>query len=265
VTPPVTGLTTWVVALGLAAACGSTPILQTTSSSPVGSTAFASPSPTPTPSAPTIAFPTCLEPNPNATILDALGRVPGYAYSVAGFVYVPDVISDPDSPPRTRRAATSSEGAFVAPDRVWTRSIRAASDQEPAESIAIGTDLWVKEAANRPQWEHLPGAVEPTTANELAAIIRDAGPGWEGLTGPADLPGEGCLLRIRAPVTSGGKGYREVAVRADRTTGLPSVLRIVVKDALDRYGYRHDTNLLYRIRYDRVPPIEAPGQVSPSP
>jgi len=228
--------------------------------SPTASVSAVSPFPSAPPSAPAVAFVTCQEPNPNTTLLNALARVPGYAFSAAGFVYVPDILSDPNSPPRTRRATTSFEGAFVAPDRAWTRYVRAPSDQEPAESIAIGTDLWVKETADARRWNHLAGATDAASADELATIIRDAGPGWEGVARAAagDLPGAGCLLRLRTPTTS-GKGYREVAVRADPTTGLPSALRVVVKDALNRYGDRLDMNIVYRIRYDRVPAIEPPA------
>jgi hypothetical protein len=197
-------------------------------------------------------------------MIAALEHVSGYAFSAAGFVYVADVSSDPNSPPRTRRAASSFEGAYVAPDRAWTRYRTATGAQEAQESIAIGRDLWVRDRAG---WEYLPGGTDPAIANELASVVRDAGPGWQNVQGAGspDVPGEGCLFRIRVPVTSGGKGYREVAARADRLTGLPNAVRIVVKDALDPFGNRHDTNLLYRVRYDRVPTIEPPAQVSAAP
>jgi hypothetical protein len=197
-------------------------------------------------------------------MIAALERVSSYAFSTAGFVYVADFTSDPNGPPRTRRASSVFEGAFVAPDRAWTRYRTAASADEPEESIAIGRDLWIRD---RGGWQHLPNATDPTIANELASLIRDAGPGWQSVqgAGAADLPGQGCFFRIRVPVTSGGKGYREVAARADALTGLPSALRVVVKDALDPFGNRHDSDLTYRVRYERVPTIEPPTEVSPSP
>jgi hypothetical protein len=210
------------------------------------------------------AFVTCREPNPNTKILAALEHVSGYAFSAAGFVYVADFTSDPNSPPKTRRARSDFEGAFVAPDRSWTRYRTTTTADEPEESIAIGRDLWIREGAG---WERLADATDPAIANELASLVRDAGPGWESVAGAGapSVPGNGCLFRIRVPVTSGGKGYREVAVRADPLTGLPNALRIVVKDALDPFGNRHDTDLLYRVRYDKVPAIEPPTQPSPSP
>jgi hypothetical protein len=210
------------------------------------------------------AFVTCRESNPNTTMLSALERVPGYAFSASGFVYVADFTSDPNSPPKTRRAPSQFEGAFIAPDRAWTRYRTATTTDEPEESISIGRDLWIRGSEG---WERLPNATDPAIANELAAVVRDAGPGWQNVSGAGapSVPGDGCLFRNRASVTSGGKGYREVAVRADPLTGLPSAVRVVVKDALDPFGNRHDTDLLYRVRYGRVPAIEPPDGTSPSP
>jgi hypothetical protein len=211
------------------------------------------------------AFVTCREANPNTTILAALDHVAAYAFSASGFVYVADFTNDPNSPPKTRRAPSQFEGAFVAPDRAWTRyRTTNVVAGEPDESISIGRDLWLREGSG---WQHLPGATDPAIANELASLIRDAGPGWESVpagTG-SDLPGKGCLFRIRVPVTSGGKGYREVAARVDPVSGRPSALRVVVKDAFDPFGNRHDSDVTYRVRYERVPAIEPPAEVSPSP
>jgi hypothetical protein len=233
--------------------------------SPSGDPATGSPGASPTSASPSgPAFATCRESNPNTTMLSALERVSGYAFSVSGFVYVADLTSDPNSPPKTRRTPSQFDGAFIAPDRAWTRYRTTTTADEPEESISIGRDLWIR---GREGWERLPNATDPAIANELAAVVRDAGPGWETVSdaGAPNVPGTGCLFRIRVSVTSGGKGYREVAARADPLTGLPSAVRIVVKDALDPFGNRHDTDLLYRVRYDRVPVIEPPDGASASP
>jgi hypothetical protein len=245
-----------------AAAC--TPSVPTVQTASPGGTAIVSPTAAATTSpSPAAAFVTCDEPNPNTRMTDAVTAAAVYAMTASGFTYVQVLPTDPNSPPRTARVQTTLDMRYVAPDRVYRREEQAGAPAETSESIAIASDLWVRTDEG---WELLSGGANPANANALAALIRDAGPGWKRTEVPAaQLPGDGCAFSVRIPVSSGGKGYRDTIVRADRATGLPSSARVVVRDAIDPFGNRHDTNMLYRVTYGFVEPIEPPESGTPAP
>ena len=242
-------------------ATGCTPSPPTT---PTGTPAATSPPGTAATTA-AVGFASCDQANANSLVLDALAAAPAYSVTAAGFTYVQDLPSDPNSAPTTRRARFALDARYVAPDRVQQRETVSAPGSEPAESIAIGADLWVRTPDG---WDALPGAANPANANLIAAIVRDAGPGWEDMTTrpeAADLPGAGCAFRVRADVGTGGTGSRELTVRADRQTGRPIAVRLVVRDAFDPFRNRHDMNVLYRVSYENVAAIDPPASASPAP
>ncbi len=213
------------------------------------------------PTAPSTTPPTALGSCDEASIapvVRALERVPAYVFSADGFVYAEVFGRDPNAPPRTSRISTAFEGAYVAPDRGRIRYTKGEVAQGvPEMSVAIGRDLWIRTVEG---WQHLPGSVDPRDANRVRLLLMDAGPGWESLAAgtPARVPGSGCLFRARVPLDR-GRGYRETTVRVDPARALPTALRVVVRDAFDPFRNRHDSDLLYRVRYDSQIRIEPPA------
>ena len=191
----------------------------------------------------------------------ALEGVPAYAFTATGFVYAEVFTPDPNAAPRTSRTATAFEGAYVAPDRARTHYTRGEVAQGvPETSIAIGRDMWIQTVEG---WQHLPGSVQPRDANRLRSLLLDAGPRWEsvlpgGSAAAGFVPGSGCLFRARVRLSDRGRGYRETTVRVDPNRALPTALRIVVRDAFDPFRNRHDSDVLYRVRYQPAIRIEPP-------
>ena len=196
-----------------------------------------------------------------APVLDAVDDVRGYEYPASGFSYEEVPLFGTDARPVTARVETRFEGAYAAPDRSMTRYRQGAPGGLADESRAIGRDLWIRAESG---WERLPGAAEPGQANVVERLLVDAPLRWSAVPAAdrnaASLPGTGCVFRSRSPLARGTRGYRETLVRVDPATALPVSLRVEVRDAFDPFGNRHDSRLLYRVRYDPSVRIDPPAQ-----
>jgi hypothetical protein len=183
----------------------------------------------------------------------ALAAVEAYRYAASGFVHEEVYPADPLQAPTTRQVPVAFEGAYESPDRSSLSYTGRAPEGEPAETRTIGRDLWV---LTDDGWQSLPGAVTAEGANVIAALVDDAGDEWTASQEPA-LAGEGCLLVARQP-TPGGTGTRELALRVDPATGLPTVLRAEVRNAVDRLGNRQDSRLEYQVTVDPSISVDRP-------
>jgi hypothetical protein len=214
---------------------------------------LASSGPPATPSHPPTSPGAGCGPDTIESVRAALAAVDGYRYTASGIVPEEVYPADPGQSPTTRQVAIAFEGAYQAPDRGLLRYTGGAPDGEPVETRTIGPDLWV---LTEDGWQSLPGAVTSEGANVIAALVDDAGEDWTASAEPASAGG-GCRLVARQP-TSDGTGARELALRIDPASGMPTVLRAEVRGALDRRGDRQDSHLEYEVTVDPSISVDRP-------